>query len=50
GAYMLNLNVDVREGGGFACNHNDEGEEISYIVEILVLDYTINVVNNSNNQ
>jgi len=47
GAYMLNLGVGVQEGGGFACNHNDEGEEVSYIVEVLVLKYTINAVNNS---
>ncbi|MAK26374.1 MAG: hypothetical protein CMA02_03780, partial [Euryarchaeota archaeon] len=32
GAYMLNIGVDVQEGGGFACNHNDEGEEVSYVV------------------
>ena len=47
GAYMLNIGVDVQEGGGFACNHNDEGEEVSYVVEVLILEYTINAVNNS---
>ena len=47
GAYMLSLNVEVQEGGGLACNHNDEGEEVSYVVEVLVLDYTINPVNDS---
>lgn len=47
GAYMLNIGVDVQEGGGIACNHNDEGEEVSYVVEVLVLEYTINAVNNS---
>ncbi len=47
GAYMLNLSVEVQEGGGIGCNHNDEGEEISYTVEVLVLDYTINPVNQS---
>ncbi|MFL2978930.1 MAG: sodium/proline symporter [Candidatus Thalassarchaeaceae archaeon] len=47
GAYMLDLSVDVQEGGGIGCNHNDEGEEVSYVVELLVLDYTINTVNNS---
>ena len=46
-AYMLSLNVEVQEGGGPACNHNDEGEEVSYVVETLVLDYTINAVNDS---
>ena len=46
GAYILDINVAVQEGGGFGCNHNDEGEEVSYIVEILVLDYTINTVIN----
>lgn len=44
---MLDLSVDVQEGGGIGCNHNDEGEEVSYVVELLVLDYTINTVNNS---
>ena len=44
---MLNLSVEVQEGGGIGCNHNDEGEEISYTVEVLVLDYTINPVNQS---
>ena len=47
GAYMLNIGVDVQEGGGIACNHNDEGEEVSYVVEVLILEYTINAVNNS---
>ena len=46
GAYILDINVAVQEGGGLGCNHNDEGEEVSYIVEILVLDYTINTVIN----
>jgi len=46
GAYILDINVAVQEGGGIGCNHNDEGEEVSYIVEILVLDYTINTVIN----
>ncbi len=47
GAYMLNIGVDVQEGGGIACNHNDEGEEVSYVVEVLILEYTIKAVNNS---
>ena len=46
GAYIRDINVAVQEGGGIGCNHNDEGEEVSYIVEILVLDYTINTVIN----
>ena len=45
GSYMLNLSVEVQECGGIGCNHNDEGEEVSYVVEVLVLDYTINAVN-----
>ena len=47
GAYMLNIGVDVQEGGGLACNHDDEGEEVSYVVEVLILEYTINAVDNS---
>ena len=47
GAYMLNISVDVQEGGGLACNHDDEGEEVSYVVEVLILEYTINAVDNS---
>ena len=47
GAYMLNIGVDVQEGGGLACNHDDDGEEVSYVVEVLILEYTINAVDNS---
>mgnify|MGYP000143214185 CR=1 FL=1 len=41
GEYSLNLTVEVQEGGGLGCNHNDEGEEIEYLVELIVLDYSI---------
>nr|MCS5536010.1 hypothetical protein [Candidatus Poseidoniales archaeon] len=41
GAYSLDITVDVETGGGFQCTHTDEGEEVEYLVEILVLDYSI---------
>jgi hypothetical protein len=31
----------VGTGGGAGCQHTDDGEEVEYFVEVLVLDYTI---------
>lgn len=41
GEYTLDITVDVGIGGGFQCSHTDDGEEVEYFVEVLVLDYTI---------
>ena len=41
GAYSLDLTVDAEAGGGPGCPHNDEGEEVEYLVQLLILDYSI---------
>ena len=41
GAYSLDITVDVEAGGGFQCTHTDDGEEVQYLVEVLILDYTV---------
>ena len=41
GAYSLDLTVVVDTGGGVGCSHTDDGEEIEYLVELIILDYTI---------
>ena len=47
GAYSLNITVDSEEGGAFGCNHNDEGEEIQYSVEIGILNFTITSIDDT---
>ena len=44
GSYTLEINVDADEGGGPLrpqCNHTDNGEEVEYLVEVVLLDYQI---------
>mgnify|MGYP001298996400 CR=1 FL=1 len=41
GEYTLDITVDAGVGGGFQCSHTDDGEEVEYFVEVLVLNYTI---------
>ncbi len=41
GAYSLDLTVDAEAGGGPGCPHNDEGEEVEYLVQLLILDYSV---------
>ena len=41
GAYSLDLTVVVDTGGGVGCSHTDDGEEVEYLVELIILDYTI---------
>jgi len=44
GSYTLEINVDADEGGGPLrpqCNHTDNGEEVKYLVEVVLLDYQI---------
>jgi len=44
GAYLLEINVDAEEGGGPLrpqCDHTDNGEEVEYLVEVILLDYEI---------
>ena len=41
GAYSLEIKVDAQSGGGPECNHTDNGEEVEYLVEVVLLDYEI---------
>ena len=49
GSYTLDITVDSEEGGGVGCNHNDEGEEIEYRVEIGVLNFSISAIDDTSN-
>jgi len=44
GAYSLDISVAVESGGGVGCSHNDDGEEVEYLVELMTLDYEIEAV------
>ena len=43
GAYSLDITVDAEAGNapGFTCNREDNGEEVSYKIELIVYDYVI---------
>ena len=42
GPYNASVSVTAEAGGGIPlCNHNDDGEDVSYLVELIVFDYTI---------
>ena len=41
GIHSVDITVDVGTGGGGGCPHTDDGEEVEYYVEVLVLDYSI---------
>ena len=42
GPYNASVSVTAETGGGIApCNQNDDGEDVSYTVELIVFDYTI---------
>ena len=40
-AYFLEINVEAECGNALGCNHTDNGEEIEYLVEVVLLDYEI---------
>jgi hypothetical protein len=45
GAYSLDITVDAEAGnGGPGCQRSDNGEEVSYKIELIVYDYTITSV------
>ena len=45
GEHILDISVTVAEGGGTGqCTTTDEGESISYLIELISLDYTIEMV------
>ena len=41
GEYSIEIAVDVQTGGALGCQHTDDGEEVDYLVQLIVLDYTI---------
>jgi len=41
GDHTVSINVAAQEGGSPGCAHNDGGENVDYVVELMVLDYTI---------
>ena len=41
GVYSLDLTVDAEAGGSPGCMHTDDGEEVGYVVQLLILDYSI---------
>jgi hypothetical protein len=41
GSYNASVSVAAESGGGAGCMHSDEGEDVSYLVELIVFDYTI---------
>ena len=41
GEYSLEMTVEADAGGRPGCSHSDEGEEITYAVQLLILDYSI---------
>jgi hypothetical protein len=41
GSYSLEINVEAESGNSPGCNHTDNGEEVEYLVEVVLLDYEI---------
>jgi len=44
GDYAASISVDAQAGNepnGFTCSRTDNGEQVDYVVELIVLDYTI---------
>ena len=41
GDHTVEISVGAQAGGGPGCTHQDDGEEVSYVVELIVFDYTI---------
>ena len=40
--YSVEISVDVSVGGGAGCTHEDNGENVDYVVELIVLNnYTV---------
>ena len=44
GSYSLEINVEAESGNSPGCNHTDNGEEVEYLVEVVLLDYEITPV------
>ncbi len=41
GLYFLEINVEAESNDGLGCDHTDNGEEVEYLVEVMLLDYKI---------
>jgi hypothetical protein len=41
GPYNASVSVTAETGGGTGCMHSDDGEDVSYTVELIVFDYAI---------
>ncbi len=41
GVYSLEITVEADAGGGLGCQHSDDGEEVGYTIQLLILDYSI---------
>ena len=41
GPYNASVSVAAQAGGTGTCDHTDDGEDVSYLVELIVFDYTI---------
>ncbi len=45
GEHSLDISVSVNTGGGTgSCSSNDDGESVSYVIELISLEYTITMV------
>ena len=44
GEHALTISVSVNTGGNGACPSSDDGEEVSYVIELVSLEYTITAV------
>ena len=42
GDYFVDITVDAEEGGSFQCEHNDNGEQVDYEIQLITWDYEIN--------
>jgi hypothetical protein len=44
GEHSLGISVTVNTGGGPNCQTNDDGEEVAYVIELISLEYTLEMV------
>ena len=45
GDYFVDITVDAEEGGSFQCEHNDDGEQVDYEIQLITWDYDIYEIN-----
>lgn len=44
GEHSLGISVNVNSGGGLGCPSNDSGEEVAYTIELISLEYDLEMV------